>query len=126
MAAQHFPVFSFKIANPHPVKSPFGCSDPLQLQIRNAMPNEYFELIFPINSLKSGETAVISDYILTDANGNFDYTFNGNGCLKYNGEPLFSQQDQYGWKLNPGNYNIQLRWFRSQVPMGSVQIQVIS
>lgn len=123
MAHQIFPRFSFKIIGDNTARSPFGCNDPIHFEIRNAMANEYFEIIFPINSLKN-ETAVISDYLITDAQGNADYFFNSGGCLKYNGEALFSQQDQYGWKLNPGTYEVALRWFRSQVPMGKVTINV--
>lgn len=124
MAHQIFPRFSFTVQGDNKAVSPFGCNDAITFLIRNAMPNEYFEIIFPINSLPSGEVARVSDYLLTDNKGNFDYTFNSGGCLKYNGENLFSQQNQYGWKLKPGTYDVELRWFRSQVPMGKTQIIV--
>lgn len=120
-----FPKFSFTVQGDNHTLSPYQCNDPIVFHAVNANKNQWYEIIFPANVVTANgisELALISDYVLTDSNGDATYVFNGNGCIKYNGEYLFSQQDQYGWKILPGAYTVYFRWWISPVPVGKAQI----
>lgn len=90
--------------------SPYNGTQPISLRLEGALPNHYYELSHPTNivstSAGSDTAREVTEWLLTDANGNATFVFNNDPNADYVTRGIENQ-----WLLPAGAYQFAARQF---------------